>query len=60
MPRLGIVEGRERPRKDVTSFPERIALVVVVSKCERLLVVGLRGDQDSDELQAVVRESRCS
>jgi len=35
-----IVEGRERPWKNMTSFPEGIALVVVISERERVLVVG--------------------
>jgi hypothetical protein len=54
------VEGRERPRKHVTSFSEWVALVVVVSECECLLVVGLRGDEDRDELDTMVREMRRS
>ncbi len=54
------VEGRERPRKHVASFSEWVALVVVVSECECLLVVGLRGKQDRDELGTMIREIRRS
>jgi len=54
------VEGRERPRKDVTSFPEWLAFVVVVAECVRFFMITLRGDQDGDQLYAVVREPRCS
>jgi len=38
--RCGTVEGRERPREDVTALPEWIALVIDVSERERRLVVG--------------------
>ncbi len=53
-------ESYKRPGENVASLSEWIALVVVITKCECLLVVGLRGDQRSNELYSVVRELRSS
>jgi hypothetical protein len=54
------VERRKRLREDVTALSKRITFVIVISEYERLVVVGFCGNQDGDELHAIIRKVRGS